>query len=563
MNERDAQLLDEIFADSDSENESSSSEEDSSQYSEDLSSESDDNSLPGPSNARHPACRGGIRGHGQPRVRVRGGRRGGGGDRQAPTRPRKQNKPNFRAGWKETADFVPQPPLFSGTPGPTRDFSGLSPAEMFMLFFTTAVWDLIVMETNRYACQSLHDSPEKAAKWARNPVDEAEIKAFVALLLAMGISRFPQYHMYWSTMDMLRNSFYSSIMSRNRFSAILRYLHLSNNTGRQAVPNKLRKLQPFLDLVLPSFLAVYKPSQNLSPDESMLRFKGRLSFVQYMPKKPVKWGMKAFSLNESSTGYTCAWKLYIGREEQNEPAPNNPAVNAELQHPTAIYVSGYAVLHLIEGLENKGYVIYCDNYYSSPSLFAKLTELGFGCCGTVKYVTNGISSDANPKVHKMKKGDPPAFYEKAGQLCVVWFDKKPVTVLTTVGNCDVTAKRIRSRLTETGFRNIVKPKAIEDYNKNMGGTDLADQFFQYYSHTHRSVKWWKRVFFHMLEVCLVNASTIYDSIPTNSSLTKLKFRQAVIQGLLEGWDRDHTRRGRRSSREDLPGRLTKRGHLMA
>ena len=47
-------------------------------------------------------------------------------------------------------------------------------------------------------------------------------------------------------------------------------------------------------------------------DEGMIGFKGRLWFLQYMPKKPTKWGMKAFVLADSATGYTYNWKLYTG-----------------------------------------------------------------------------------------------------------------------------------------------------------------------------------------------------------------------------------------------------------
>ena len=42
------------------------------------------------------------------------------------------------------------------------------------------------------------------------------------------------------------------------------------------------------------------------------------------------------------------------------------------------------VLELLEGLENKGYSVFCDNFYTSPSLFRHLQVLGFGACGTVK-----------------------------------------------------------------------------------------------------------------------------------------------------------------------------------
>ena len=95
----------------------------------------------------------------------------------------------------------------------------------------------------------------------------------------------------------------------------------------------------------------------------------------------------------------------------------------------------------------------------------------------------------------------------------------------------------------------------------MGGTDSADQYFQYYNHAHLSVKWWKRVFFHILKVCMTNASVVYGSIPGNAQLSSLKFRLAVIDGLLENWNHDQSRHGRRASREDLPTRLTETGHF--
>ncbi len=40
------------------------------------------------------------------------------------------------------------------------------------------------------------------------------------------------------------------------------------------------------------------------------------------------------------------------------------------------------VLKLVEGLEQKGHHLYCDNYYTSPTLFSSLRALGFGVCGT-------------------------------------------------------------------------------------------------------------------------------------------------------------------------------------
>ena len=42
------------------------------------------------------------------------------------------------------------------------------------------------------------------------------------------------------------------------------------------------------------------------------------------------------------------------------------------------------VLDLLKELEGKGYMIYTDNFYSSPLLYADLKSRGFNACGTVR-----------------------------------------------------------------------------------------------------------------------------------------------------------------------------------
>ena len=68
-----------------------------------------------------------------------------------------------------------------------------------------------------------------------------------------------------------------------------------------------------MDPLLDNFRAAYNLGREISIDESMIGFKGRLYFIQYMPKKPIKWGMKAFVLADSSSGYTHTWRLYAGK----------------------------------------------------------------------------------------------------------------------------------------------------------------------------------------------------------------------------------------------------------
>ena len=49
------------------------------------------------------------------------------------------------------------------------------------------------------------------------------------------------------------------------------------------------------------------------------------------------------------------------------------------------------VMELVSPLSNMGYIVYIDNYYSSPTLFLDLKEKGLEACWTVRKDRNGLS----------------------------------------------------------------------------------------------------------------------------------------------------------------------------
>ena len=63
------------------------------------------------------------------------------------------------------------------------------------------------------------------------------------------------------------------------------------------------KVRPFVTPLIEHFQSSYTFHHKVSPDESIIRFIWRLGFIQYMPKKPTKWGIKAFVLSDALTGY--------------------------------------------------------------------------------------------------------------------------------------------------------------------------------------------------------------------------------------------------------------------
>ena len=82
------------------------------------------------------------------------------------------------------------------------------------------------------------------------------------------------------------------------------------------------------------------------------------------------------------------------------------------------------------------------------------------------------------------------------------------------------------------------PSMIVDYNQNMGGVDLMDQYLSYYYlTTKRSLKWWKKVFWRLIDICVLNSWVIYpsnfpDSTVNTHKLPRLKLIEEFVQPLL-------------------------------
>lgn len=99
----------------------------------------------------------------------------------------------------------------------------------------------------------------------------------------------------------------SEIMTSEGFKKITEILHCNNNAvfprRYNPVYDKNFKLKPIITHLNEKCQNVYNTSSNLDVDESMIQFKGRSSFKQYMPMKPIKRGYKVWGLAESKTGY--------------------------------------------------------------------------------------------------------------------------------------------------------------------------------------------------------------------------------------------------------------------
>lgn len=176
---------------------------------------------------------------------------------------------------------------------------------------------------------------------------------------------------------------------------------------------------------------------------------------------------------------------------------------------------------------------------------------GITCCGTAK--ANRPSNPQELKYFTVQRHGKvglqelsPIFKRCGGELAIAWYDKRPVTLLSSKHTSEMIVKRIKDGDAETGFRQVEKPQAVEKYNKNMEGVDLNDQLNSYSKMIRKSMKWWK-IFFHLVVTSLSNAYIMYKlTVPVDMQKEGHVFRLEVAKGLLEGWERRSSLSGRRS-----------------
>lgn len=120
---------------------------------------------------------------------------------------------------------------------------------------------------------------------------------------------------------------------------------------------------------------------------------------------------------------------------------------------------------------------------------------------------------------------------QSGCLKIVkWVDKRPVLMLTTDPEHDLnlisTGKKSRSG------EDVLKPKAVIDYNKAKKGVDYSDKMSSYHSVMRRGLKWYRKVMFELLfGTSLVNAWLIYNKIST-TKLSITEFRKTLATELI-------------------------------
>jgi hypothetical protein len=142
---------------------------------------------------------------------------------------------------------------------------------------------------------------------------------------------------------------------------------------------------------------------------------------------------------------------------------------------------------------------------------------------------------------KLKQQGDMVIHQKDGKMmAVAWHDKRTVSILSTLSNPKETTT-VKRRKKDGTQVDVPCPQAIKSYTTYMNGVDRADQLRSSYSIARRAAKWWKYIFWFLIDISIINAFIMMKESTNHAMTTKsgrkkdrchLDFRQKLTKQII-------------------------------
>lgn len=450
--------------------------------------------------------------------------------------------------WEVNKNYRPSVPIpsvqfkqhFTSSSRSRRNKTGLqcspidvnTPMRAWREIFKNTLLDKIVRYTNEYGHVS-------AKRWV--DVTRKDLESFIAILFISAVQKRKDKPANWfSNHRILESQVMKKIMSGRRFFTMLRYLHCCSMepppVGSEYDPSyKIFEVQQYLE---ERFNRLYIPGEHLSLDETLIRAFGRMKFKVRIVTKAARYGIKLYVITDAATAFVLKVIVYTGSSTYDT------ADQQEEKKKTVQIVE-----RLVEPFVGTFRTIYVDRFYTSLDLLKMLEEKDLFITGTM--LANRIPQNLRiPKTSatfkSMKRGDSVkcrvSFKTKSGGTSyaglVCWRDRNMVYCLSNDTNnfeSDVCRRRGQG-----GIISIPRPVSIAEYNKYMGGVDLADMRRLHCNSTIMCQnRWWLKLFFYLLDVGTSNALVLYNEscsirLPPNTykPMNIVEFKMTLVEGLV-------------------------------
>jgi hypothetical protein len=170
-------------------------------------------------------------------------------------------------------------------------------------------------------------------------------------------------------------------MTKDSYEFLRRYIHFADNSMQnrkgECGYDPLLKVRAVIDAMMKGLRKIWTAGKYVTIDESMIKYMGRaISYVQYMPAKPIKHGIKVFCVCCAESGILLGFEVYCGKDFDVEGTAE--AIVSRLIEDAGLH-------------RYKGRVLFTDNWYTSVKLVKRIFEqYRWTFCGTLNLTSKKV-----------------------------------------------------------------------------------------------------------------------------------------------------------------------------
>lgn len=151
----------------------------------------------------------------------------------------------------------------------------------------------------------------------------------------------------------------------------------------------------------------------------------------------------------------------------------------------------------------KGHNLYTDNWYTSPILCQHLYKKKTTLTGTVRKNRRGMPDLKK----KLKLGEVQSSHTQT-MMALKWLDRREVYMLSSLYD---SSSASTNKIDRASGKVVKKPTCIVNYNACMGNIDKCDMLLSSIECVRKTMKWYKKIFFHLVDLCLLNCFSAYKT----------------------------------------------------
>ncbi|XP_063074124.1 piggyBac transposable element-derived protein 4-like [Engraulis encrasicolus] len=342
----------------------------------------------------------------------------------------------------------------------------------------------------------------------------------------MGMTKMHCITDYWRQVDLYNFRFPRSVMPCLKFQLINTAIHMSDpdddaaNKAHRGTPEYdcLHKLKPMYTELREACRNNFHPYQHIGVGEREV-----CSTVQDPQNK---YGYKWFVLGDSRCGYMWDFHMNEGRPAMARDEGLSYDCVMELVSTKALG-SGYK-LYVVDDLNN-----------NSPELFKDLLQQKVWACGTVRPNCKGFPTNRPGSLDKKSPRGAIRWIREDPLLFVQWRDKYDGHMCSTMHQAhagQTIQRKVKGANGMWSTQNIPVPPAVKDYIKRGDEADLSDVVTRYYNLPAISRKWYRSLFFDLIDIAIVNAFVLHREMIAQSKKgetpkTQKAFREELVEQL--------------------------------